>query len=382
MKLSFYSKSSVCAGLIIIATLIIEISTGINYVIFPVSIKALVNSNSLVGIAMSFEIISIIIFCNIINNILNFLGLVKSIVISSLIRSLALLLVQYINSYEIWIVTIFIYGFVTNILRLSLQTWLNLLSFRKIKGLVLGVYSSALSLGVALGPLVLTQINANREFQIIFNSILSILAILIIFPLLKSTPKIDVKNKNRFIFILNNSKIIMISALVGGVIFFGLPSFLTLYGIESGLNENEASFLLTAFMLGSVLLGILISTLSSYIKKRHLIIFCVFNSLICSVLLPITIYNFSLSLLLLFFWGGNSGGLFAIGLSIIGSTFRTEDQISANMTYSIMDSGGGLIGLCFIGAAMDLIGSEGLTYIIVTSSISFFIYVLSKNKFR
>lgn len=375
-------KNTFIAALIILMTLIIEISTGINYVIFPVSIKELVNSNSLVGIAMSCEIISILIFCNLIDKVLHSLGLARSIIIASIIRTILLYLVKYINSYYMWILLIFSYGFITNVLRLSLQTWLNLLTFKKMKGFFLGLFSSALSLGVALGPVVLGYINIEREAQININAFLSFSVIILISFILKMAPVLTIKNKNRFIFVFKNITVIMISAVVGGVIFFGLPAFMTLYGLESGLKESEASLLLTSFMFGSVFLGMIISSLSSLVKNQYIIVFCVFNSLLCSILLPITIYNYNLSLLLLFIWGGNAGGLYAIGLSTIGIKFRSGDQVSANMAYSLMDAVGGLSGLCLIGVAMDLIGSEGLTYIIVASSISFFLYVLSKNKFH
>lgn len=382
--MSLYSskKNLLPAGLIISVTLIIEISTGINYILFPMAIKELVDNNSLIGIAMSCEILSLIFFCSLINRILQYMGLKRAIIITCLLRSMLLYYVQYINSYAMWIIVIFLYGFVSNILRLSLQTWLNLLSFRKFKGLVLGFFSSALSLGVALGPVVLNQIGLGRGLQMKTNSVISFSVLFIICFALKSAPVVNIKNKNRFIFVVKNASIVMLSALVGGIVFFGLPGFLTLYGIKSGLKESDASLLLSSFMLGSVFLGIIISYLSGIIKKKYIIIFCIFNSLICAVLLPITIYNYNLSLLLLFIWGGNAGGMFTVGLSVIGDKFRQEDQVSANMAYSIMDSYGGLIGLCLIGFAMDLIGSEGLTYIIVASSISFFLYVLFKSEFK
>lgn len=374
-------KTCIYAILIIIITLIVEISTGINYIIFPLSIKQLVESNSLVGLAMSCEILSIIIFCSFINRFLQFFGIARSIIITVLLRTVILYFVQFMSSYYQWVLLIFIYGLTTNVLRLALQTWLNLLPLRKMKGFFLGLYSAVLSLGVALGPFLLKLTDFTPKGQMLFNSLLSF-SVLFIGIILKKAPEINIKEKNRIYFVFKNAKIIMISALVGGIVFFGLPAFLTIYGLESGLSEGDAAVLLTSFMIGSVFLGMVISSLTGIISDRVIIIICVFNSLVCSFLLPIAIYDYRLSLLLLFFWGGNAGGLYATGLAMIGQLFRVNDQVSANMTYSIMDAFGGLIGLCCIGVAMDLIGGEGLTYIIVASSVSFFLYVLSRYQFR
>lgn len=72
------------------------------------------------------------------------------------------------------------------------------------------------------------------------------------------------------------------------------------------------------------------------------------------------------------------GGIYALGLTMIGEQFRKEDQVSANMTYTLMDSTGGLLGLCLIGMSMDLIGSEGLSYTIVLASMCYLVFIFNQ----
>lgn len=69
------------------------------------------------------------------------------------------------------------------------------------------------------------------------------------------------------------------------------------------------------------------------------------------------------------------GGIYALGLNVVGEQFRREDQMSANMTFTMMDAIGGAIGLCIIGTSMDMVGSEGLSYTIVVASMCYLIFV-------
>ena len=170
----------------------------------------------------------------------------------------------------------------------------------------------------------------------------------------------------------------MLSSFVGGVTFFGLPAFLTLYGMMNGLALNQAALLLTAFMLGSVTLGLLISCLSDRLNRTVLTIACVLVGVICAVYLPLAIYTYSIALVLLFVWGGAAGGIYATGLASVGDLFRQEDQVSANVAYSIMDNVGGILGVLLIGLLMGSGIADGIVYVIVLTAMSYFIYCLGQ----
>ncbi|MBF0301058.1 MAG: MFS transporter [Oligoflexia bacterium] len=171
--------------------------------------------------------------------------------------------------------------------------------------------------------------------------------------------------------------ILLISSLVGGITFYGLPAFLTLYGMMNKLSIERSAYLITMFMLGSITLGFLISSLSDRFNRIHVITFCVFVGLLSSIYLPLAIYSYPQALFLLFLWGGVSGGIYASGLAKVGEIFRKEDQISANVAYSLMDCIGGVVGVFLMGFTMDMVGSDGPIYVIITAAIFYFIYMLS-----
>lgn len=359
----------------------IQLVSGFNYFLFPVIIDRQGFSTSFIGMAMSCEVLAIALLCSHIPKVIKYLGTSRTIVFTSLVRLVVVLLMDVNEAGWGWVIGIFAYGASTSMLLVLLQTWLNLVKAGKLKGFIMGLYSSALSLGIAAGPVILQFFSADMHFNIASLTTLLPLSLLFIDKTYK--PAIIATTGIRFQYVFDNAKIVMLSAFIGGICFFGLPSFLMLYGLSSGLTASEASFLLPMFMLGSICAGSLLSTMSGFVDRMALIYTCVFISVVCAVFLALAIYaHFQMAMALLFIWGGCMGGLYAVGLEFIGHTFRKEDQISANTAFVFMDASGGLLGLCVIGVCTDLIGSEGLTYPIVIASVSYMIFITQRLIFK
>jgi MFS family permease len=361
--------------ILIITTFIIQLSSGINYIVFPLSLQEQGYSVTLIGVAMSFEILATILLFKYISLTVKYLGIIPTLLIASVIRSTVIYFLGFNDSFTIWLLGIFVYGLATSMLLVVVQTWLNMIDTGKLKGLFLGLYSSSLSLGIAAGPILLYYFD-NDSLGRKISVIIPFIPLIILAFIIKQRPIFNIDSKVRIKFVFRHSKVILLSAFVGGVCFFGLPSFLTIYGMANGLSAYQSSLLLTMFMIGSVCIGVLISWLSSYINKMRIIYICVFLSVVCAVFLSLAVYSsVEIAYVLLIIWGGCMGGIYASSLEYIGDLFREEDQISANTTFVLMDSLGGFIGLFAIGLSMEFIGSEGLTYVIVVISTCYLIYI-------
>lgn len=368
---------------LIFGALVVQLTSGMNYVIFPLTLQFQGLSNSMIGFIMSCDILSMILLFRQISLLVKRLGVVNTIILSSILRFLIIYLLSGNNSVICWMLGIFCYGLMTGMLLLVLQTWLNITSTGKMKGVLIGLYSSSLSFGIALGPIVLQFIGADKSLHFLVSASIALIPIIVLALVFRNKPEMQTGKQARIGFVFKHSKVVMFSAVVGGFCFFGLPSFLTIYGMKNGLSVSDASLLLTMFMIGSVTLGMFFSSLSAFFNKIYLVFVCVCISVVCAAFLSLATYaHLSMALGLLFIWGGCMGGIYALGLTLIGEQFRKEDQISANMTYTLMDSTGGLLGLCLIGISMDLIGSEGLSYTIVVVSMCYLIFIFNQLALR
>ncbi|QPN64223.1 MFS transporter [Synechococcus sp. CBW1004] len=364
---------------LILATAVIQAAVGFNTVLFPVRLESYGFSKGLIGLCLAFEMGAVVSIVSSIDQILARLGLVGTMALATGVRLVMLLLLSGTRSLPIWCVGVFCFGIGTYLCLISLQTWVNAVPLGRLRGLVSGCYSSALSLGTASGPILFNQVGSaegNQAFQA--NMLIVLVALLLIVPFLNQAPRICGQGRLRLGYVIRMAKVPMLSSFVGGVTFFGLPAFLTLYGMMNGLTVQRASLLLTAFMLGSVSLGLLISSLSDRINRTLLTILCVLVGVICAVYLPLGIYNYGIALSLLFVWGGAAGGIYATGLATVADLFRQEDQVSANVAYSILDNIGGIFGVLLIGLLMGAGVSDGIVYVIVLTAVSYFIYCLAQ----
>lgn len=364
--------------LLILSTAIVQAAVGFNTVLFPVRLEEYGYSKSLIGLCLAFEVGSVLAIVTSIDRIIARIGLIGTILLGTAGRLLMLLVLSQTRSWALWSVSVFGLGLATYLVLISLQTWINSVPLGRFRGLTTGCFSSALSLGTASGPLIFNQVGVAGGVRPFYVSMgLVAFAAVLLLPMLRLVPRIASESRLRLIYVIRMAKIPILSSFVGGVTFFGLPAFLTLYGMMNGLPVQQASLLLTSFMLGSVSLGIVISTAADYLNRTLVTIACVLVGVVCAVYLPLAIYNYNIALFLLFVWGGAAGGIYASGLAAIGSLFRKEDQISANVAYSIMDNVGGMFGVIMIGLLMGAGISDGIVYVIVLTAITYFIYSLS-----
>jgi len=366
--------------LIMFCTLLAQLAVGVNTVMFPVQLDRLGYNNAEVGYVLSLEIFAVLCISGYISRILSSFGFFWPLLLATVIRAGVMYALSVVTNYWLWMLCIFFLGMSTNIFLISLQTWLGSLTLGRFTGLIIGLYSAVLSAGVALGPMVLNYIGLDGNFPFLFNAVLCLATFLPFALGVSLLPKMPAEGKPRIFYVLKNASIVMSSAFVGGITFFGLPAFSTLFGMQNGLPAEKAAFLISSFMLGSITFGFILSSISGWIGTGRLTVICVFVGLSCAVYLPLAIKHYQIALGLLFVWGGVAAGIYAMGLATVASMFRKEDLVSANVAYGLMDCMGGVVGVALIGSAMELWQSEGLGYVIVTAGVIYFTFILSQRR--
>ena len=58
-------------------------------------------------------------------------------------------------------------------------------------------------------------------------------------------------------------------------------------------------------------------------------------------------------------WGGAMGGIFTVGITLLGNRFRGVELVSANAVFSVLFGIGGLLGPFLAGTEMTAIGPAG-----------------------
>ena len=375
----FSAYQLVEVALLIAATSLCSAGIGYNTLLFPVHLEQLSFGEPVIGFILSCEIVSVLAVALKVNHILGRLGLFRTILFASLVRSVAVFGLGLNSNILFWCFSVICLGISTYLVLISLQTWINCLDLGHLRGLIVGLYSSALSLGTALGPIAAGSIGVDgTSIPFGISSTLVLSVILIVLPLVSSVPHFRADSMPRIFYAIRMAKVPMFSSLVGGITFYGLPAFLALYGMINGFGLFQASTLLMSFMLGSVFIGPLVSSLAEIINRQILNIICVLVGVLCAIYLPLAIYSYTLSLLLLFVWGGSAGGIYAASLASVGDLFRQEDQISANVAYSILDNVGGTTGVFVIGLLLGLGIKDAISFVVTLAALSYYVFIVSE----
>jgi MFS family permease len=369
---------------VLISIFLGKVCAGAASILFPVTLKSTGTlSNALIGTILSAETVSIIILSPLIGTIIGKLGVVGSVITGSLGRIAVVIPLIYTNNLYAWIAGIFIYGISSNLIGIAYQTWIGSEKLGTKRGLVMAWYLGGMSSGLALGPILLNLFGASAERALGFFIVagLSLSSLIPVIFLLKCKPPFKGGSKPRIFFIIRNGKKVMFGSFIGGIILWGIPSFMTIYGMAAGMTQNEAAILLTMFQFGGFISGPLLSFISDKFNDRHnIVILSFFASLLCSFFLPIAIKNLYFAYCLLFVWGGAVQGVYSGCMTLLGDMFRKEDQMSASVAFTQVKAIGGLIGVTLIGLAMDWASSEGMVYVITLASIIYFTFALSQYK--
>ena len=370
----------ICVIAILASSILVNFATGMTAVILPVTLENNGIGTTLIGLCLSLELVAVFVVSRVLTPLMAKIGMGKTLIFATVLRTLALFLLSQYSNFYIWCALIFVYGFGSLMYLIALQSWINSIGFEKHRGLVVGLFGTSISVGMALGPLLFQFIPIEGELAFFIAAGFSAAAYI---PLLLVTPLIPRIKKRAgagLWHIVKTSPAIMGAGVFSGVMIFGILYFIVLYGVRNELTAENAAFLLTVFMAGSILLEMPISSLSDRFDRRYVIIVAVFMSMVCATYLPIAIYTDYLSWVLLFIWGGVSGAIYSICIAMVGERYVGDELVTANSAYALMDAVGGIIGTAMVGLAMTLFGADGLPYVIVLAGIIYFTYALTRYK--
>jgi MFS family permease len=398
------------AGFIIAANFLQSISVGINAIIFTTALASYGASTALIGLILAIEYLSVFAISLSLPRILKVMSLSAGLEVSLLFRIPAILALCYVTEPKWWAVWVFLHGVGNFLFGILLQTWINGLSFEHNKGFVMGLFGTSISLGLALGPLLIAftdsdphmlapamnwveallrqylhlQIPETVSFMtktgLLLSAIMSLIAAIPTLMCRFAAPRPKISRELSVKKIIRRSPAAFFAVMLCGFTILGLQSFITLYGIENGLDVTSASYLMTAFMLGSITLETPIASLSDRFDRRYVLIILVLLGLVSAIYLPIAVYWRWPAWILLFVWGGMMGAIFSICLALISERFEGEQLVVANGAFSIMDNLGGLLGVLVMGVAMELFGEDGFPYALMLASVSYFSFALTRYR--
>jgi MFS family permease len=247
-------------------------------------------------------------------------------------------------------------------LYISTQMWLNTLASNKRRATVLSALTALLSFGIAAGPLLLTYTGRTGFLPFLVSSLLCSIIFIPFYSRRSTLPERMEEKGIHVLGVIRKALIPVLGGTVSDFIFFSMTSFLVIYGLAHGLSEAQAALLITAMMCGGILVQIPVGWISDHVNRPLMVMICTIIPLICSQLLALSIKDPYAPWVLFTFCSGALSGIYTSSLALLSENFKGKDLMAANSAFAMMNSVGGLSGVVLSGLAMDIWGSEGLTY--------------------
>jgi len=281
---------------------------------------------------------------------------------------LFLLALGLLRSVEAWYPLRFGLGVSVGGVFIISERWINQLAQDRLRGRIIGIYATVLSLGFALGPLLLTITGIEGWTPFLVGAAVLLGAGAILLRLRPDMPAFPKGEHASLLAFLPLAPALLFAVAVFGFFDQAALSLLPVYGLTHGMSQDTATVALGVLLGGNVVLQMPSGWLADYMPRRLLMCLCALLATLGAVALPFAIGERMLLWPLLFVWGGVAFGTYTAAMAELGQRFSGALLLAGNAAFAAMWGLGGIFGPPISGVAMDIWGPNGLP---VTLALAF-----------
>lgn len=306
------------------------------------------------------------------------LGVRVLLTVAVVVTAASLLAFKAVDSFILWFPLRFAFGAALCVLFAVSEFWINAVAPPHKRGLIMGIYATALSLGAALGPAMLSYLGAKGWPPYVAGAVVLLAGAIPVLLANGMTPRIEDEDHHGVIAFLRKSPTALLAALVFGAIETAVMSFLPLYGLRLGLGAADASLLLTVAVLGNVAFQIPLGLVSDRIDRRVLLFACSTFGTLGALALPMMEVNSFAFYATVFLATGVVGSLYTVGLAHLGARFDGPNLAAANAAFVMLYSVGLIVGPPLAGRSMDAYDPYGFAFFIAATLGLYAVVVASR----
>jgi MFS family permease len=218
--------------------------------------------------------------------------------------ALVLALIALVHDVWWWFPLRFLLGFAANPLYVVSETWMIAIAPPEKRGRLMGVYTSIVSAGFALGPLTLAIVGTEGWPPFLVGIIAFLICGLILLAILPRLPAItDEEHATSVAGFARLAPLLLLAVFVAAAFEQSLLALISVYGQAYGSPESRIASLLTVFIAGNIALQIPFGALAERIGWQATMLLCTVTALTGCMLLP-PLFDTLLIWPVAFIWGG------------------------------------------------------------------------------
>jgi MFS family permease len=277
-----------------------------------------------------------------------------------MVSLVAFLLLPVFASTASWLVLRFVIGIAGGVLWICGDTWVNAVATERIRGRVVAIYGVAVTGGFSLGPLVVTLTGTEGFAPFLVSSAIMLLSALPLLPVVGISPSLRGEQAGGLLHYFALARLPMLMGMVYALSEGILLSFLAIYGLNQGLAETRALYLIAVMGIGGMLGSLPIGWLADHMNRMLLGGLNVLCVAVAAVAIPVAITLPAWSLIVVVVLGAAMTGVYTVGMVIIGEQFKGADLAAASALYGLMFGVGSILGPLVGGVVMKTLPAHGM----------------------
>jgi MFS family permease len=336
---------------------------GMTHPLFALRLEADGWPSAMVGLSGAMVALASLTLVPFMPPLIRALGLPRFLSLGALFSSAMLLSFPLFENYWAWLGLRYLQGVAAAMLFVGSEIWIVADSEEGSRGRVVGFYATVLSLGFAAGPMILSGVGVDGATPFAVCAALSLICLAPLLTAWGSAPAVGGDDRPAIppLRFLRTDPSVIGAVILFGAVEFGVLALLPVWGVKIGMGREEATFLVSALVLGNVALQIPLGALADRWNRRALLIGCGLTSVVAAVALPMLAEPGWPLWTLLFVWGGLVAGLYTVSLVELGARYRGAELVSANAAVVTGYGLGALAGPLVVGLAMDVVEPHGLS---------------------
>ncbi len=352
-------RSAAMAGIIATVT-VFAMAQGLTYPLLSFILERQGVVSGLIGLSAAMTPLGFIVSAPVIPALSRRIGGGRLAILCSILAAVSLTGIASIQQVWAWMPLRFLLGAFANPLYVISETWLLAVTPAPRRGRIMGLYSSVVSGGFAIGPLTLGLAGTAGWPPFLVGIAAFLLCGLIVLAVSRRLPDMPQEGEATSVaavFVL--APLLLFAVFVAAGFEQILLALFAVYGAALDSPEQRIAALMTCFIAGNATLQIVLGRLAEQFGSRPTLLLCALASLAGCLLLPVA-FGTWLIWPLFFLWGGVSFGLYTLSLIQLGERFTGQSLIAGNAAFALVWGLGGIAGSPATGLAMQMIGHHGL----------------------
>ena len=382
-----------CISALIATLAVVSIASSLTWPILAEALRNQGYSESMIGINAAVQFLGIIVVALAAPRIIPALGFFRTIALGLVVVGLMLIALPTFRGFETWMLIRFLLGMGNSLLFTAGDTWMNQIINDRVRGRWMGIYVTVGMAGWAVGPLLGAYLDPDTYWP--FGC--GLVAIVVAAVLLAPTRRLDVKlgaPKQGIVVGLATvfvvAPTVLLSSAMFGIVEGAMQSFAHLYTMDIlGAQFRQTGYaVIWVGALAAVFFQYPIGWLADKVNRSWLLIACVLTLMVSIFLFSLLIEGgrdhwWEARALALWgvvsVWGGSMGGIFTVGITLLGQRFRGVELVSANAVFSVLFGVGGLLGPFLAGTAMSTVGPAGFPLSLLAAVALYALFALYRQ---